>query len=86
MACHCQPASSSTSSVLSRRAARALTTGVCVRLVAIGAVHIAQALCPMAAALDLDASVIDPRTAFATPGANLARAIANARSARSCPA
>ena len=38
-----------------------------VRLVVIGAVHISQALCPMAAALDLSVSVIDPRTAFATP-------------------
>ena len=38
-----------------------------VRLVVIGAVHISQALCPMAAALDLAVSVIDPRTAFATP-------------------
>ncbi|GJE17825.1 XdhC family protein [Methylobacterium marchantiae] len=38
-----------------------------VRLVIIGAVHISQALCPMAAALDLSVSVIDPRTAFATP-------------------
>ncbi|GJD95079.1 XdhC family protein [Methylobacterium iners] len=38
-----------------------------VRLVVIGAVHISQALCPMAAALDLGVSVIDPRTAFATP-------------------
>ncbi|WP_019905618.1 XdhC family protein [Methylobacterium sp. 77] len=38
-----------------------------VRLVLIGAVHISQALCPMAAALDLSVSVIDPRTAFATP-------------------
>lgn len=38
-----------------------------VRLVVVGAVHISQALCPMAAALDLSVSVIDPRTAFATP-------------------
>ncbi|HEX8373815.1 MAG TPA: XdhC family protein [Geminicoccaceae bacterium] len=38
-----------------------------VRLVVIGAVHISQALCPMALALDLAVSVIDPRTAFATP-------------------
>ena len=37
------------------------------RLVLIGAVHISQALCPMAATLDLDVTVIDPRTAFATP-------------------
>ena len=38
-----------------------------VRLVVIGAVHIAQALAPMAAALDLAVTVIDPRTAFASP-------------------
>ena len=38
-----------------------------VRLVLIGAVHISQALCLMAAAIDLSVSVIDPRTAFATP-------------------
>ncbi|NEU13058.1 XdhC/CoxF family protein [Methylobacterium sp. BTF04] len=38
-----------------------------VRLVVIGAVHISQALCPMAAALGLSVAVIDPRTAFATP-------------------
>ncbi|MGU3536889.1 XdhC family protein [Methylobacterium sp. A54F] len=38
-----------------------------VRLVMIGAVHISQALAPMAAALDLAVTVIDPRTAFATP-------------------
>ncbi|SDO26982.1 xanthine dehydrogenase accessory factor [Methylobacterium phyllostachyos] len=38
-----------------------------VRLVVIGAVHISQAMAPMAAGLDLALSVIDPRTAFATP-------------------
>lgn len=38
-----------------------------VRLVAIGAVHISQALAPMAASLDLALTVIDPRTAFASP-------------------
>jgi xanthine dehydrogenase accessory factor len=38
-----------------------------VKLVAIGAVHISQALVPIARELDLDMSVIDPRTAFATP-------------------
>ncbi len=36
------------------------------RLVIIGAVHISQALVPMAQACDFDVSVIDPRTAFAT--------------------
>lgn len=36
------------------------------RLVIIGAVHISQALVPMATLAGLDVSVIDPRTAFAT--------------------
>ncbi|CAN7324819.1 XdhC family protein [Bosea sp. LjRoot237] len=36
------------------------------RLVVTGAVHISQALAPMAKLLDLDIAVIDPRTAFAT--------------------
>ena len=36
------------------------------RLVIIGAVHISQALAPMAKACDFDVTVIDPRTAFAT--------------------
>jgi xanthine dehydrogenase accessory factor len=38
-----------------------------VRVVVIGAVHISQALAPMARGLDLDVTIIDPRTAFATP-------------------
>lgn len=38
-----------------------------VRLVAIGAVHISQALAPLARLVDLDVTIIDPRTAFATP-------------------
>ncbi|MEE1657721.1 XdhC family protein [Microvirga sp. CF3062] len=38
-----------------------------VRVVVIGAVHISQALAPMAKSLDLDVTIIDPRTAFATP-------------------
>jgi xanthine dehydrogenase accessory factor len=38
-----------------------------VRLVCIGAVHISQAMVPMAKALGLDMTVVDPRTAFATP-------------------
>ncbi len=38
-----------------------------VKVVVIGAVHISQALAPMARGLDLDVTVIDPRTAFATP-------------------
>ncbi|MEE9315047.1 MAG: XdhC family protein [Rhizobiaceae bacterium] len=36
------------------------------RLVIIGAVHISQALAPMAKACNFDVSIIDPRTAFAT--------------------
>ena len=39
------------------------------RLTLIGAVHISQALAPMARIAGLDPSIIDPRTAFATPGA-----------------
>ncbi len=45
------------------------------RLVIIGAVHISQALAPMAASCGFDTTIIDPRTAFATedrfPGTNL---------------
>lgn len=37
------------------------------RIVVTGAVHISQAMAPMARLLDLDITVIDPRTAFATP-------------------
>ncbi|MGX5668153.1 XdhC family protein [Rhizobium daejeonense] len=37
------------------------------RIVLIGAVHISQALCPMAEIAGYDITVIDPRTAFATP-------------------
>lgn len=37
------------------------------RIVVIGAVHITQALAPMARLAGYDLSVIDPRTAFATP-------------------
>jgi xanthine dehydrogenase accessory factor len=36
------------------------------RLVVIGAVHISQALAPMATAAGFDMTIIDPRTAFAT--------------------
>lgn len=36
------------------------------RLVVVGAVHIAQAMAPMAKLVDLDMIVIDPRSAFAT--------------------
>jgi xanthine dehydrogenase accessory factor len=38
-----------------------------VKAVVVGAVHISQALAPMARGLDLDVTIIDPRTAFATP-------------------
>ena len=37
------------------------------RLVVIGAVHISQALAPIAALLGYDVTVVDPRTAFASP-------------------
>ena len=37
------------------------------QLVVIGAVHISQALVPMARALGYDVTVVDPRTAFASP-------------------
>ena len=36
------------------------------RLIIVGAVHIAQALAPMAAMLDFDVTVVDPRGAWAT--------------------
>ena len=38
-----------------------------VRLVVIGAVHITQALAPIAKACEFDLTIVDPRTAFATP-------------------
>ncbi|WP_243374658.1 XdhC family protein [Microvirga solisilvae] len=38
-----------------------------VRLLVIGAVHISQALAPMAKGVDFDVTIVDPRTAFATP-------------------
>jgi len=37
------------------------------RIVVIGAVHISQALAPMAAIAGFNVAIIDPRTAFATP-------------------
>ncbi|MBE7203366.1 MAG: XdhC family protein, partial [Parafilimonas terrae] len=37
-----------------------------VRLVIVGAVHIAQSLAPMARLVGFDVTVVDPRTAFAT--------------------
>lgn len=38
-----------------------------VRLLLVGAVHISQALAPMAASAGFDVTVLDPRTAFASP-------------------
>jgi xanthine dehydrogenase accessory factor len=38
-----------------------------VKLVVVGAVHISQAMVPMARTLGLDLVVVDPRSAFATP-------------------
>ena len=38
-----------------------------VRIICIGAVHISQALAPMAKVAGFDLTIIDPRTAFATP-------------------
>ena len=38
-----------------------------VRILCIGAVHISQALAPMARLADFDLTIVDPRTAFATP-------------------
>ena len=38
-----------------------------VRILCIGAVHISQALAPMAKRADFDLTIVDPRTAFATP-------------------
>ena len=38
-----------------------------IRLVVVGAVHIAQALATMAVLTELDVTVVDPRTAFANP-------------------
>jgi xanthine dehydrogenase accessory factor len=38
-----------------------------VRILVTGAVHISQALAPMAKLLDFDVAIVDPRTAFASP-------------------
>jgi xanthine dehydrogenase accessory factor len=37
------------------------------RLIAVGAVHVSQALAPMAKLAGFDVTIVDPRTAFATP-------------------
>jgi xanthine dehydrogenase accessory factor len=37
------------------------------RLIAVGAVHVSQALAPMAKLAGYDVTIVDPRTAFATP-------------------
>jgi xanthine dehydrogenase accessory factor len=37
------------------------------KLIVIGAVHISQALAPMAKMLNYDVTIVDPRTAFASP-------------------
>ncbi len=41
--------------------------GPALRMIVVGAVHIAQALVPMARLAGFDVTLIDPRTAFATP-------------------
>jgi xanthine dehydrogenase accessory factor len=38
-----------------------------IKLIAVGAVHISQALAPIAALLGYDVTIVDPRTAFASP-------------------
>ena len=38
-----------------------------VRILCVGAVHISQALAPMARLADFDLTIVDPRTAFTTP-------------------
>lgn len=38
-----------------------------VKLIVVGAVHISQALADMARLVELDCTIVDPRTAFATP-------------------
>jgi xanthine dehydrogenase accessory factor len=37
------------------------------RLIVVGAVHVSQALAPMAKLVGFDVTIVDPRTAFATP-------------------
>jgi xanthine dehydrogenase accessory factor len=38
-----------------------------VKIIVVGAVHISQALAPMARGLEFNVTIIDPRSAFATP-------------------
>jgi xanthine dehydrogenase accessory factor len=38
-----------------------------IKMIIIGAVHVAQALAPMAVGLDLNTTIVDPRSAFASP-------------------
>jgi len=47
------------------------------RLVAVGAVHIAQALVPMAESCGYDCLIVDPRSAFGSPDRFPGRAISN---------
>ena len=58
------------------------------RMIVVGAVHIAQALAPMAASAGFEVTVIDPRRAFATdarfPRHHPAPRLARPRPGRNC--